>query len=144
LLSVDLHNAEYYFQANPSAKSEQIAHYFADISSHYEQKGFKKMIVFLDRNTTHKTKMQSIFAELSKDRSIKTEFHLMAAYSPQLNLVEYAIHIIRQKILHQADCKTNLKEFEKQIKTLCDEKKILDKQGIINILVHIESLVPIF
>jgi hypothetical protein len=82
LLSVDLHNAEYYFQANPSAKSEQIGQYFADMSSHYEQMGFKKMIVFLDRNTRHKTKMQSLLAELSKDRSIKTEFHLMAAYSP--------------------------------------------------------------
>ncbi len=42
----------------------------------------------MDRNPTHKKKMQTIFAELTKDLSIKVEFHFIAAYSPKLNLVE--------------------------------------------------------
>lgn len=140
-MSIDLYSANYFFQANKSAKSEQVAQYFADLASLYEQEGFHKLVIFLDRNSTHKRKMQGIFADLSKDMAIKTEFHLMAAYSPKLNLVEYAIHLIRQKVLHHADCKEDLATFEKRIKELCDEKKILDKQGIINTLVHIESLV---
>jgi len=35
----------------------------------------------------HKTKLQTIFANLTENLTIKTTFHLMAAYSPKLNLV---------------------------------------------------------
>lgn len=73
---------------------------------------------------------------------IQVKFHLMAPYSPALNLVEYAIHLIRVKALHHADCKKSLPEFETYIKELCDDQKILTKEQIINILEHIESLVP--
>ena len=90
-----------------------------------------------------------IFADLTTQLNIKTEFRLMAAYSPKLNLVaaaavEYAIHLIRQKILHHADCKTSLAQFESYIKELCDNQKLLNKEKIINILEHIESFVPNF
>jgi len=34
----------------------------------------------------HKTKMQTIFANLTENLTIKTTFHLMGAYSPKLNL----------------------------------------------------------
>ena len=86
--------------------------------------------------------MQHLFATLTTHLTITIKFHLMAPYSPKLNLVEYAIHLIRQKVLHHADCKTSLVEFEKLIKELCDNQKVVTKQQIINILVHIESLVP--
>ncbi len=52
--------------------------------------------------------MQTFFADLTANLTIKVKFHLMAPYSPKLNLVEYAIHLIRQKVLHHADCKTSL------------------------------------
>ena len=118
-----------------------MAQYFADLASLYQEKGIEKLDIFLDRNTTHKAKMQAIFATLTESLNIKTTFHLMAAYSPKLNLIEYAIHLIRQKVLHHADCKTNLPEFESYIKELCDNKKILNKEQIINVLEHIESLI---
>lgn len=86
--------------------------------------------------------MQTLFTKLTSDLTIKVHFHLMAAYSPHLNLVEYAIHLIRQKVLHQANCKSSLTEFESCIKDLCKKQKILTKEQIINILVYIESLVP--
>lgn len=66
----------------------------------------------------------------------------MMAYSPKLNLVEYVIHLIRQKVLHHADHKVNLEEFENKIKDCCKKQKIIDKEQIINILEHIETLVP--
>ena len=109
----------------------------------YQEKGIEKLDIFLDRNSTHKTKMQTIFTSLTENMAIKTTFHLMAAYSPKLNLVEYAIHLVRQKVLHHADCKTDLIQFESYIKELCDNQKILSKEQIINILEHIETLVPI-
>lgn len=134
-------NAEYFFQANKKAKSEQIAAFFADLAKHYQDKNKKKIDVFFDRNSTHKNKMQKIFAELTKDLHIRVQFHLMAAYSPKLNLVEYVIHWIRQEVLHHADAKKSLPEFQTIIENLCKKGEILNKEQIINILCHIESLV---
>ena len=144
MLSIDLFSADCIFSANKEAKSEEVAQYFADLASNYQERGFEKLEVFLDRNPTHKSKMQGIFANLTTHLTIKVKFHLMAAYSPKLNLIEYAIHLIRQKILHHADCKTNLAQFESYIKELCDNQNLLNKEQIINILEHIESLVPNF
>ena len=142
LLAIDLFSANCFFQATKRAKSEEIAQYFADLAADYQTKGFTKVDVFLDKNPTHKTKMQNILATLTTHLTITINFHLMASYSPKLNLVEYAIHLIRQKVLHHADFKTSLEEFEKKIKELCDNQKVVTKQQIINILVHIESLLP--
>jgi transposase len=85
--------------------------------------------------------MQHLCTELTKNLDIKIQFHFVAPYSPKLNLVEYAIHLIRQKVLHHADCQKNLTEFTKQIIDLCDNQKILNKEQIINILTHIDGLV---
>ncbi len=95
----------------------------------------------MDRNSTHKKKMQLIFAELSKDLKIEVNFHFIAAYSPKLNLVEYVIHWIRQKFLHHADARKSLPEFQAIIEKACEKGEILNKEQIINILGHIESLV---
>lgn len=135
--------AEFCFQASPVARSQQIAQYFADLATQYQTRGYDRLDVFLDRNTAHKAKMQNIYASLTAHLQIQVKFHLMAPYSPALNLVEYAIHLIRVKVLHHADCKKSLPEFEASIKELCDDQKILTKEQIINILEYIESLVPI-
>lgn len=128
--------------ASKRAKSEDIAHYFAHLAAHYQANGFEKLDIFLDRNSTHKAKMQALFNESTTNFTIKTTFHLMAAYSPKLNLVEYAIHLIRQKVLHHASCKSSLAQFESNIKEICENQKLLNKEQIINILEHIESLIP--
>ena len=125
------------------AKSEEIAQYFADLAINYQQNGFEKVNIFLDRNTTHKAKMQTLFADLTGNLTINVKFHLMAPYSPKLNLVEYAIHLIRQKVLHHADCKTSLAQFESYVKELCENQNLLSKEQIINILTHIENLIPV-
>jgi len=85
--------------------------------------------------------MQGIFAKLTKNLDIRVQFHFMAAYSPKLNLVEYVIHWIRQAVLHHADSKKSLAEFQSIIENLCNKGEILNKEQIINILCHIESLV---
>jgi predicted XRE-type DNA-binding protein len=140
-LSIDLVSADCFFVARNAAKSEDIAAYFADLAAQYQAKGFKQLVIFLDRNPTHKHKMQHMFAERTTHLDIQTRFHLMAAYSPKLNLVEYVIHLIRQKVLHHADCKTSLAAFESSIKELCDTHQLFSKEQIVNTLVHIESLI---
>lgn len=86
--------------------------------------------------------MQTLFRERTASLALETTFHFIAPYSPKLNLVEYGIHIIRQKVLHHADCALGLAAFEIRIKTLCKEEGIFTKEQIINILDHINSLVP--
>jgi len=88
--------------------------------------------------------MQQLFAQANPALTIKVQFRLLPAYSPKLNLVEYAIHLIRQKVLHHADHKTTLSEFESDVKELCKNQKLLTKEHIMNILNHIQSLVPVF
>ncbi len=85
--------------------------------------------------------MQSTFQKLTAELTIQVDFHLMAAYSPKLNLVEYAIHLIRQKVLHHADSKMTLAQFEAAIEQACRNGQLLSKDQIINLLEHIESLV---
>jgi len=132
-----------FFQANKKAKSEQVAQYFTDVAQHCQDQGYQRLDVFLDRNTTHKAKMQQLFKQASVGLTIQVKFRLLPAYSPKLNLVEYAIHLIRQKVLHHADYKTTLSQFESDVKELCKNQNLLTKDQIMNILNHIQSLVPI-
>jgi hypothetical protein len=145
LLAIDLLSAEVFFQASDEAKSPNIAAYFADSIRHYDTQNVVRLDIFLDRNTTHKDKMQRLLAELLAGDTLKTtidvKFHLMPAYSPKLNLVKYAIHQIRRQALHHADCKHSLSNVVEPVKTLCSQGKIFSKEQIINILGYIESLV---
>lgn len=138
-------SAEVFFQASETAQSLDIAGYFADLVRRYDARGYARLDIFLDRNSTHKQKMQRLLAELLAADEIRTtiavEFHLMPAYSPKLNLVEYAIHQIRLQVLHHADCKHSLPHFIERIKTVCSAGAIFSKEQIINIVGHIESLV---
>ena len=84
--------------------------------------------------------MKEAFVQLTQENTIKVEFRHIAPYSPKLNIVEYAIHLIRQQITHHADFKTSLENFEHYIKELCIVK-ILSKTQIINVLQHIDSIV---
>jgi hypothetical protein len=91
-------------------------------------------------------KMKGFLAELLAQDTVKTTieftFHLMSAYSPELNLVGRAIHQIRRQALHHADSKHSLPFFIEHITTLCSEGKIFSKAQIINILAYVKSLVP--
>lgn len=80
-------------------------------------------------------------AEATKSLPITVRLHLMPAYSLRINPVEYAIHLIRLKALHHADCKDSLSEFQRYVKDLCASRKILSKEQIINLLGHIEELI---
>jgi hypothetical protein len=120
-----------------------VAAYMVDLATHFEQLGYRKIELFLDRNSTHKKKMQGLYRHLAQQKglAIEVNFHLMAAYSPKLNLVEYAIHLIRQQILHHADYRKSLNQFVKEVTQLCKNGHLLSKEQIINVLDHIQGLV---
>lgn len=144
MLSINLSSAEFFFQATNSAKSEDIAAYFADLIQQHHQQGVVRMDIFLDRNTTHKEKMQTLLAELRAQQpptAVNVQFHLMPAYSPKLNPVEYAIHLLRLRCLHHADAKQVLPQVIERITEACKQGKVLSKQQLNNLIRHISNLV---
>jgi hypothetical protein len=134
-------DAEYHFQATKEAKTEQVAAFFIDLVTEYDKRGKHRLDIFLDRNRAHKTKMQTMVAEQTASLPIEVRFHLMPAYSPKVNVVEYAIHLIRLSVLHHADHKNSLADFEQKIRLLCQSGAILSKTQIINLLGYIEELI---
>lgn len=106
-----------------------------------QENKYKQVHIFLDQNTTHKEKMMDIFKALSQKIAIKITFHLIATYSPKLNLVEYLIHAVRQRYLHHADCNKTMKQIKDMLLDKLDRKKIFTQEQIINTLAHIEELV---
>jgi transposase len=129
------------FEAKETAQSEQVADFFMYVAQLYQQKGYHTLKIHLDNSSTHKKKMKAKLEELTKDLTIQIQFCHLPPYSPKLNLVEYAIHLVRQKITHNADCTIDLQDIEKQI-TVLTKSPILDKKQIINTLQHIEDLLP--
>ena len=102
------------------------------------------MDIFLDRNTTHKEKMQGLLAELRATQpttTVSVQFRLMPAYSPKLNPVEYAIHLLRLRCLHHADATQALPQVIERIAEACNKGKVLSKQHIKNVIRLIKSLV---
>lgn len=85
--------------------------------------------------------MQAIYEELAADSTCKISFHFIAPYSPKLNLVEYVIHKIRQKICHQAEAKKDIEVFKNEIQQLCQSGTLTSNEQIINTLQHIKDTV---
>jgi hypothetical protein len=140
-LGIELWSGVHFFEGCLGARAEEVAAYFSRLATHFEQIGVRTLHIFLDRNPTHRAKMQTCFAELTKALSIQCSFHFLAAYSPKLNLVEYAIHLIRQRVLHHSDCKRDLGSFVAEIEGLCAGGGVLSKDQIMNVLNHIQGLV---
>ena len=113
----------------------------ADLASHFAAGGYKKVSIFLDRNSTHLTKMKDAYAGLTKGLAIEMRFIHFAPYSPALNPVEYLIHWVRQHSLHHADCKQDLAEVKQRLTSLLDRQVVLSKDQLVNILSHIEQLI---
>ena len=113
----------------------------ADLATHFAAGGYQKVSVFLDRNSTHLTKMKDAYAGLTSGLAIEMRFIHFAPYSPALNPVEYLIHWIRQHSLHHADCKQTLAEVKQRLTSLLDHQIVLSQDQLVNILSHIEQLV---
>jgi transposase len=98
---VELFSGACFFQVQPVARTEQIATYFLDLATYLHAQGYGKVHFFLDNNTTHLTTMTTLFQQQSGHLPLKVTFHYFPRYSPKLNIVEYLIHLIRQKWLRQ-------------------------------------------
>ena len=140
---MDLADGQWLFRASAQARSGDVAAYFAQLAAHYQQRGYRQLDVFLDRNPTHKDRMRAQLAGLlaQAGTTLRVRFHLLAAYSPQLNLVEYVIHLLRHKALHRSPHYLSLAELQQQVAQCCAQPQFLPYAQLLNLMDYLDSLV---
>jgi hypothetical protein len=118
-LSVDGVTGKEYFQTSVSAKTPAVAHYLADLVADTVKEGYTHLTIILDNNPTHKKKMRALLTEALLTRNLQEKITLSfidtPPYSPQLNLTEYLIHILRQKLLHHHRYNTSLTDLIQRV-----------------------------
>ena len=70
---------------------------------------------------------------------IEIEFIYIPKYSPKVNIVEYLIHLIRQKKLHHAPHTRNLDQIVASLKEFLNNKKPFEQDTVCNIFDHIRK-----
>ncbi|MDV2992018.1 MAG: IS630 family transposase ISAcma32 [Chroococcidiopsis sp. SAG 2025] len=146
LLCVDALSGEEFFRLNPKAKTEEISEYLAELCLDCVELGYTRLCLILDRNPTHKLKMQAQLAihleQMGLAQSIQVEFLYLPSYSPKLNLVEYVIHHLRLRFLHHLPIGTTLTQSEPQLNQFFDSHQFLSAEQVQKTLNFIFSLIP--
>jgi hypothetical protein len=99
LFAIDAVTGKEYLSFTDQAKISDIATYIVKLASDLNKEKIIKLTLILDNNSTHKVKMKKEVMErlatMPKMSSLKLEFVHTPAYSPDYNLVEYLIHLLR-------------------------------------------------
>lgn len=144
MLSVNAVSGEIYLQLQPNSKTEDVVKYLADLCEDSHKEAVEKLIIVLDSNSTHRVKMKKLLAESLKNSGIgekmAVEFLHTPKYSPDFNLAEYEIHLLRLEKLHHLPSNITIAEIEKKLE---DVKILMNSEQILNTLNHIFSLVPV-
>lgn len=140
LLSVALHTGECFFGAVSKADSGAVATYLHQLAAHAHGKGACSLSVVLDQNPTHRQKMRT--ALLALKPAIPVRFLDVATYSPNLNPVEYLIHLIRLRLLHHAAPSQKLHQVQQRLEQHVHNKVWLSPEQLIKPLARIDQDTP--
>jgi hypothetical protein len=106
MLSVDAVSGEIYLQLQSKSKAEYVAAYLADLCQDCLKDKYTKIGIVLDNNSTHKQKMKGLSHDFLVTREIadkiEVEFLHSPPYSPDFNLAEFEIHLLRLEKLHRS------------------------------------------
>jgi transposase len=146
---VDLKTSRIYEILDNLNLSHQKAHRDYENADPGEQKKFvkilKKNAPEKDNNSTHKDKLRHyLWAELFTsgiDEQITVEFVYTPPYSPNFNLVEYLIHLLRLRLLHHLPSGTSIKQVEMRLKTFFETQQLQTPIQISNTIQHIYNLI---
>jgi transposase len=145
LLSVDAISGEEYLQLKSKAKSEDIASYFGLLCDDLSNQGYGKVTIILDNNSTHKDKMKSqldtLMSTLEIKSKIQVEFIHTPPYSPDFNLAEYTIHLLRLRFLHHLPLNVTIEQIEQKLSDYFSSHQLQTPTQIKNIIRHIYDLV---
>lgn len=143
MLSVDAVTGEIYLQLKPNSKTEDVAKYLIDLCKDAYKDNIGKLMIALDNNSTHRAKMKKQLREHLQTAGIAdkivVEFIHTPAYSPDFNLAEYEIHLLRLEKLHHLPSNTTISEIEKKLE---DVKILMNPEQIFKTLEHIFALAP--
>lgn len=145
MLAVDAVTGEEYFKLKEKSKTEDVSSYFAELASDCREQGVKKLSVILDNNSTHKMKMQTQLqahlSNLNLQDKIQVEFIYTPPYSPDFNLAEYLIHLLRLQLLHHLPINVNIQQIREKLETYFQNHQLQTTEQIQNIIRHICTLV---
>ena len=145
LLAVDASSGEEFLQLVAIAKTEDLALYFGELCKECIQARIKHLTIILDNNSTHKDKLRRyLWAELFTlgiDEQITVEFMYTPPYSPDFNLVEYLIHLLRLRILHHLPSGTSIEEVERRLLTFFETQQLPTPIQISKTIQHIYNLI---
>lgn len=145
MLSVDAISGQEYLQLKSKAKSEDIASYFCMLCDDLLNQGYRKVIIILDNNSTHKNKMKSqldvLMSALEINSKIQVEFIHTPPYSPDFNLAEYIIHLLRLRFLHHLPLNITIEQIEQKLGDYFLSHQLQTPKQIENTIRHICDLV---
>ena len=145
LLAVDASSGEEFLRLVAIAKTEDLALYFGELCKECIQARIKHLTIILDNNSTHKDKLHRyLWAELFTlgiDEQITVEFMYTPPYSPDFNLVEYLIHLLRLRILHHLPSGTSIEEVERRLLTFFETQQLQTPIQISKTIQHIYNLI---
>ena len=109
------------------------------------KKDYKDILtIFLDNNSSHKNAFQyNLWLALKSNEvtsNFKVNYEYIAPYSPDYNLAEYAIHLLKLNVLHHSSPKLTLEEKEIMIKNYLKNNHLFTKDGVKNTINHILKL----
>ena len=145
LLAVDAISGEEFLRLVPIAKTEDLASYFGELCQGCIQEKIKHLTIILDNNSTHKDKLRRyLWAELFTsgiDEQITVEFIYTPPYSPNFNLVEYLIHLLRLRLLHHLPSGISIEQVEMRLITFFETQQLQTPTQILNTIQHIYNLI---
>ena len=145
LLAVDASSGEEFLRLVAIAKTEDLALYFGELCKECIQARIKHLTIILDNNSTHKDKLRRyLWAELFTlgiDEQITVEFMYTPPYSPDFNLVEYLIHLLRLRILHHLPSGTSIEEVERRLLIFFETQQLQTPIQISKTIQHIYNLI---
>lgn len=145
MLCVDAVSGEEYLKFREKSKTEDVSSYFAELCEDSIKESITKITIILDNNSTHKQKMQGqLQAHLSAlgiSEQIVIEFIYTPPYSPDFNLAEYIIHLLRLELLHHLPVDTTIEQVKQKVELYFQSCQLQTPKQIENTLRHIYALV---
>jgi hypothetical protein len=145
LLAVDAITGEEFIDLVPTAKTEDIALYLGELCRECVNQKIDRLTIILDNNSTHKDKLRRyLAAELftsGLEEQIKVEFIHTPPYSPDFNLVEYIIHLLRLRLLHHLPVGMTIEQVKMRILTFFETQQLQSPLQIANTIQHIYNLI---
>jgi len=140
-LTVDAHEGTVRVSTRQKAQATQVADFLGKEAVRYYQLGYTKLTVVLDNNPNHHKKMKAkVYAYLkTRVKGFHIRFLHTASYSPDLNLAEYMIQLLRKKVTNHHQW--SITQLRWRLQNYVRNTQLQTSQQIKNTLNHIFTII---